>query len=73
MCIAVIEGGDVVELFTAEAQKFAAVLDLDLVQGFEAIGRKPGADDIDRLDAALDQLVQHVRRIRLNPGLLAEA
>ena len=64
---------DVAELLAAQLQEFVTVFDLDLVQGLEAIGGESRAHDIDRLDATLDQLVQHGGGIRLNPGLFAEA
>src|SRR5919112_1442319 len=71
--LAVVEAGQVGELLAAVVHEDLAILPIELLEGFEAVGREARRDDRHALDAALGQGLHGLVRVGLEPLRLAEA
>ena len=69
---AVVQAGDVTEPFAAGLFEVAAVLDLDLLEGLDAVGGEAGAGDIDAAVAGSSEFAERFVRLGEDPLLPAE-
>mmetsp|Transcript_11282 Transcript_11282/g.21799 ORF Transcript_11282/g.21799 Transcript_11282/m.21799 type:complete len:400 (-) Transcript_11282:395-1594(-) len=69
----VVQAGDVAEALSAGMQKGFAGFLVDLLEGFQAVGREARADEVHRLAATLGQRDQAGLGVGLQPLGLAEA
>ena len=73
MVFPIVEAGDVVVFLAAVFEEDVPVLQLDFLQGFQAVGGEAGADHIDLLEALVGHRREGFRGIGLQPGLASEA
>ena len=73
MVVAVVEGRDVVQRPAPGLLEDLAVLAADLLDGLQAIRREARADHVEATQALLAEGLDRLVRVRLQPGLAAEA